>query len=52
MLRKHQPDKLFVFYADKVDPEVWNDMFPDDDMENVVMDHHHYQFENPGIRSV
>lgn len=37
------PDTLFVFHdAFHSDGDTWNDLFPDQDMENVVMDTHQY----------
>lgn len=50
ILRNHSPDAKFVFHdAFKYQADLWNDMFPDDDMENVVMDHHYYQAWNQGM---
>jgi len=42
-IRNHNPNLIFVFdtYA-KQEGEFWNDLFDDDDMENVVFDTHKY----------
>lgn len=42
-MRVINPDVLFVFH-DGFSPwaSTWNDLFPDNDMENVVMDNHSY----------
>jgi glucan 1,3-beta-glucosidase len=37
------PDVKFVFHDSFNFTEDWNDLFEDDDHENVVMDHHYYQ---------
>jgi glucan 1,3-beta-glucosidase len=43
-LKAANPDIKFVFHDSfHGDAATWNDMFDDDDMENVVMDHHFYQ---------
>jgi len=43
MMRHSHPDLLFVFHDSfHFDGNVWNDLFKDDDMENVVMDTHQY----------
>jgi hypothetical protein len=42
-VRKVNPDALFVFHDSFItDAGTWNDLFADDDMENVVMDTHQY----------
>lgn len=42
-MREINPDVLFVFH-DGFNPwaSMWNDLFADDDMKNVVMDNHSY----------
>lgn len=43
MIKDQQPRIKFVFHdAFHFDANVWNDLFADDDMENVVMDTHQY----------
>ena len=43
LMRNYNPDLVFVFHdAFHFDANTWNDMFPDDDHENVVMDTHQY----------
>ena len=43
MMREQQPHLLFVFHdAFHFSADIWNDLFEDDDLENVVMDTHHY----------
>lgn len=43
-LKKANPDIKFVFHDSfRGTAEIWNDLFDDDDMENVIMDHHFYQ---------
>jgi len=40
---KYAPDAKFVFHDSfRFDPNLWNDLFEDNDHENVVMDHHYY----------
>jgi glucan 1,3-beta-glucosidase len=43
MMKEQQPRLKFVFHDSfHFDPDFWNQMFSDDDMENVVMDTHQY----------
>ena len=43
MIHSQKPDIKFVFHdAFHFDPNTWNDLFEDDDHENVVMDTHQY----------
>lgn len=43
MVQRYAPQAHFVFHdAFKYDPTVWNDLFADDDIEKVAMDHHYY----------
>jgi len=43
-LKAANPNVKFVFHDSfHGDAATWNNMFDDDDMENVVMDHHFYQ---------
>ena len=43
MMRTQQPRLKFVFHdAFHFDAGTWNDLFADDDIENVVMDTHQY----------
>ena len=43
MMREQQPRLTFVFHdAFHFDADTWDDLFDDDDLHNVVMDHHHY----------
>ena len=43
MMRGQQPRLTFVFHdAFHFDADTWDDLFDDDDLHNVVMDHHHY----------
>ena len=55
ILRKHNPKAKFVFSIgfDPLVPvdETGNDIFPDDDMENVVLDRHHYHVWNKGLNT-
>lgn len=48
ILRKYNPNATFVFHNgfNYYGPDTWNNMFPDDDMDNVAMDHHYYQAWN------
>lgn len=47
LVQKYAPNAKFVFHngnpAVQDNAAIWNDMFADDDMENVVMDIHVYQ---------
>lgn len=54
ILRKYNPDALFIFHNSFIfEPSVWNDIFPEDDMKNVVMDHHFYHaFADGHLRTV
>lgn len=50
ILRNYNPTAKFVFHnAFDYSAASWNDMFDDNDMENVVMDHHYYQAWNQGM---
>ena len=43
LMREQKPDLKFVFHdAFRTDPNTWNDLFEDDDIENVIMDTHQY----------
>lgn len=43
MIKAHNPNLVFVFHdAFHFDANTWNDLFADDDHENVVMDTHQY----------
>ena len=43
MMREQQPRLVFVFHdAFHFDANTWNDLFDDDDIENVVLDTHQY----------
>jgi hypothetical protein len=42
-VRELNPDVVFVFHESfRKSANVWNDLFPDDDMKNVVLDTHPY----------
>ena len=42
-MKEKAPRLQFVFHdAYPDDSDVWNDMFSDDDMDNVIMDTHQY----------
>jgi len=49
IMREANPDLTFVFHDSfHTDGAVWNDMFPDNDMENVALDTHIYMaWETP-----
>lgn len=40
-MREINPDVQFVFYGSG-GASRWNDLFPDDDMQNVILDNHAY----------
>jgi len=43
LVQKYAPQAKFVFHDAMVeDPAIWDDLFADDDMHNVVMDVHQY----------
>ena len=43
VVRKYNPDTKFVFHeAFHRDAKKWNDLFPDNDKDNVIMDTHQY----------
>ncbi len=43
IVRSVNPNTIFVFHESfRRDAALWNDLFPDDDMENVVLDTHPY----------
>ena len=49
-MKTFNPDLLFVFHDSfKLDGLLWNTMFEDDDMDNVVMDTHLYMFFWPKL---
>ena len=49
MVQRLAPQAYFVFHNSfRYDVNQWNDLFRDDDIDKVVMDHHYYQaFNNP-----
>lgn len=50
LVDKYAPQAKFVFHDSfRPDPEIWNDLFDDDDHANVVMDHHYYQAFHGGV---
>lgn len=43
LVQRYAPQAYFVFHDSfRYDENVWNDLFRDDDVEKVVMDHHYY----------
>jgi hypothetical protein len=43
MMKEQKPRLIFVFHDSFAwDGDTWNDLFEDDDMENVVLDTHQY----------
>jgi len=43
IVREYNKDVKFVFHSSfQEDPDIWNNLFPDDDMENVIFDTHPY----------
>lgn len=43
LMQKHAPQATFVFHdAFQYNATVWNDLFLDDDIDKVAMDHHYY----------
>jgi len=53
MMREQQPRLKFVFHdAFKWEPNLWDDLFEDDDIENVVMDTHQYFAWGPARRKI
>lgn len=55
MMKEQQPHLKFVFHdAFHYDPNVWNDLFDDNDKENVIMDSHQqlaWEKAQPNIES-
>lgn len=52
MVQKYSPDSKFVFHnAFQYNHYLWNNLFADDDHENVVMDHHYYQAWNQNMNT-
>jgi len=44
LVQQYAPNAKFVFHTAGVsDVRIWNDLFADNDKENVVMDIHEYQ---------
>lgn len=43
MMRDKAPHLIFLFHSAFDFSDSWNALFPDDDMENVVLDMHYYQ---------
>ena len=42
-MKEKAPHLKFVFYAaGEFSGANWNDLFPDDDMDNVILDKHNY----------
>jgi hypothetical protein len=43
LVQRYAPQALFIFHDSfRYEPKDWNDLFRDDDIENVVIDHHYY----------
>lgn len=43
LVQKYAPNAKFVFHDSfRYDPNIWNDLFADNDIHNVVLDHHYY----------
>lgn len=52
LVQKHAPQAHFVFHDSfHYDPGMWNDLFADDDIDKVAMDHHYYQAWNQGMNT-
>lgn len=52
-MREINPDVKFVFHdAFLTSHLIWNDLFEDDDMENVVMDTHQYMAWSPALGKI
>lgn len=51
LVQKHTPGKKFVFHNAFNYWNVWNDMFDDNDHDDVVMDHHYYQAWNNNMNT-
>jgi len=46
------PQAYFVFHNSFIySPDFWNDLFRDDDIDKVAMDHHYYQAWNQGMNT-
>ena len=43
LVQKYTAGAKFVFHNGNVNSEIWNDLFRDDDMEDVIIDIHFYQ---------
>lgn len=47
LVQKYTPNAYFVFHNKfAYVPDLWNDLFPDNDKDKVAMDHHYYQAWN------
>jgi hypothetical protein len=43
LVQRFAPQAWFVFHDSfRYDPDVWNDLFRDDDIDKVAIDHHYY----------
>lgn len=43
LTRKYAPEAYFVFHDGfRFDPDLWNDLFRDDEIDKVAIDHHQY----------
>lgn len=54
MVQRYAPQAYFVFHDSfEYSADVWNDLFRDDDIDKVAMDHHYYQaFTSPAFTTV
>lgn len=47
MVQRYAPQAHFVFHDSfHYEPDTWNDLFADDDVDKVAIDHHKYQAWN------
>ena len=53
IMKSINPDIKFVFHDSfRSDAAIWNDLFADDDMENVIMDTHKYLAWNAALDNI
>lgn len=48
LVQRYAPQAHFVFHDSfRYDPNVWNDLFREGDVDKVALDHHYYWAFNP-----
>lgn len=53
LVQRYAPQAHFVFHNSFIyQPDKWNDLFRDDDIDKVAMDHHYYWAFESGLNKI